>query len=275
MGQQVVVQARGGLTGGLQGVESHDDAHRHRLRVGVEEATTAQATGDVADHGVGGPLPVAQVEAFLDRRGGEPDDGLHPHREVVARFPLPQPGVAREEGVDPVGGDDDPRAQFLLSGAHADDLVALAHELVDAHARHDHHPLLLAALDQPGVEDGPAHRHGADGIGQPGVPVVDVDPRPVVAEAHDVAGDAPVDGGHPGEVGKDLVHDPAVEHPSGQVLRPGLGAALQQHDLVTLAGQLQRAHRPRDPGADDDGVKDLLLCHHRPPNSAVSAGTTS
>ena len=28
-------------------------------------------------------------------------------------------------------------------------------------------------------------------------------------------------------------------------------------------------------GADDDGVKDLLLCHHRPPNSAVSAGPTS
>ena len=102
-------------------VEAQHDADRDRLQVGVHEAAAADALGAVADDRARRALVAGQVEAVLDGLAGQRDDGLDADREVVQRLLLAQPDLLGDERVDPVGRDDDVRAQLVVAGLDADD----------------------------------------------------------------------------------------------------------------------------------------------------------
>jgi len=243
------------LTPGHEVVEPQHDPETDRVDVGVEECAAPDRLGGVAHDGVGDALVIRAVETLLDLLLAEGDDGLDAYRQVVGRRLRSQPGIAGDEGVDSVRGDDDPRSQAVLTSLDADELVALLDQGVDPDARHQEDPRLLALLGEPGVELRAQHGHRVHGLGQARILVVDADGRGGIQELDVVPGDLPFDRRLGQQLGKDLQHRPAVQDAAGQVLGArGLATLDQDHGVAGLRQSVGR-HAPRDAGPDDDDVE--------------------
>ena len=263
VGEEVVVQVRGGLAFLRQIVQARDDADGDGLPVRVHESAAGHALRAVSDHRVGRAFVPGEVEAAPDRLLVRADDGFDAHREVGHRLLRADAGAARDEGVDAVGGDDHSRTQLVLPRPDADEPAALADEAVDLDPRHNGGAGLLGLLGQPRVELGAQNRDRIDRFGQPRVPVVDVDEARRVEEAQAVAGDAPLHRRLLDEIREHLLHDTAVEHSAGKVLRAGFHSALDEQDFPPFLRQLVRTHRSGNATADHDDVEIVVLLGHR------------
>ena len=233
----------------------NDDADGHRFAVRVQKAAAAEPAGAVTDHRVRDALIAGEVEPLLDHLPGQRDHRLDAERQVVRRFLAPDAGVAAEEAVDPVGGDDDVRAELVLAGADADDALAFGEERLDEHAGHDRGAGLFALFSEPCVEPSPQHGDRVRRIREALVPVVDGHLGLGVEEAQAVACDDPFNRRLADEVRPDLLHYAAVEDAAGQVLGARLRSPLDDENLVPRPRQLIGRHAAGDPGPNDDHVE--------------------
>ena len=147
----------------VRGVHHH--SHREAVAVGVEEPGAAQPGGGLPHVLPGHSLLAADPEAFVDARGVQGQDLLHPQGHLPCLQGGPQPLGLDQQGVGAVGQDDQGGAQFPVCGRRA-----LGHP-----NRHPGDPAGIV-LEGP-VHHHPAHQLRARGLRLGRVPAIEAGPQ--------------------------------------------------------------------------------------------------
>ncbi|OPY92988.1 MAG: hypothetical protein A4E73_00557 [Syntrophaceae bacterium PtaU1.Bin231] len=249
-------------------LDGDDQAQAQALAVGVQEAAPEEALGDVPREEVRRPLAVAHAEAVVDPVAVELNHLLDADGVVLRASRAAQAGFLRDEGENPVAGDDRVRPQLFAPGDNAADPAVITHQVRHEGLGEYHAAALLDALGEPAVE---FRSEDAVALGlfgpQFAAGVVEGEGAVAGHEGGPLADDGPLEGRLLPEAREEIADGVQIDAAAGDVLGAGVVAALQDDDLDPLAGQRPGRRKARQSRPHHDDVK---LFHECPNVKPVS-----
>ena len=253
----------------------HDDAHRERVRLGVDEPAATDALGaaqELARGALAAHEPEALVDGLLAQRVQRPD----PEPDLVGPEAVVQAAVLREQRERPVAGDDE-RSLHHVAGpgqAHAADRAVADDDAIGEAAREQGGARGDRPAGQPAVEERTEEREAGErpvgrGAGPHGLPLRarrrlehQRCGRALAGHGERALGHRALPGSLLPEAGDQLLGGGAPGHHAAEhVLGARVLAALEQEHLGAALREPDRGAGAGRAGADDDGVEAV----RRPP----------